>query len=118
VIKRYIPYVIAAGIGLLALLLIAPAGPDQEHWDNPIYWTFAYPAICITCAALGYLFPPNAWTYGFIATWAQALPALITSLDAELFAVSIYLLGFVSTLPALAGFLGGWIGRRYPTRLA
>ena len=117
-IKRYLPYAIAAGIGLVALMLVDPAGPDHEHWDNPVYWPYVYPAICVLCGVLGYFFPSNAWTYGFITTWAQAIPALITGLDAELFAVSIYLLGFVSALPALAGFLGGWTGRRYTSRLA
>jgi hypothetical protein len=46
------------------------------------------------------------------------LSALVATLDADLFAVSIYLPGFLCALPALAGFLGGWIARRHPTKLA
>ena len=102
----------AGVIGAAALILIEPHGPDQEHWDNPIYWRFAYPAICIGCGALGFFFRKYAWAYGLIAVWIQGLPAIVANHGAEFIAVSIFLLGLVSIPAVLAGLLGAWVGRR------
>lgn len=115
-VKRILPLVIAVILGILARVLIEPHGPDQEPWDNPIYWQLAYPAICIGCAVLGFFFSRNAWAYGFLAMGIQGLPAILANLDAELVGVSIILLAVLSVPPVLAGLLGSWLQRRYGSR--
>ena len=111
--KKFLPFILALGLGVLAWLLIEPYGPDQEHWDNPAYWRFAYPAICVGCAVLGFLFPRNASVYGFMAMSVQALPPILANLDAELVGTSILMLIALSIPPALTGLFGAWIKRRF-----
>lgn len=112
-LKKFLPFAIALILGILAWVLVEPYGPNQAHWDNPSYWRFAYPAICIGCGVLGFFFVKHAWSYGFIAMGVQGLPPILANLDAELVGVSIMLLAVMSIPPALAGLLGSWIQRRY-----
>ena len=107
-----IPIGLAALCGFLALTLVEPYGPDREHWDNPIFWKYAYSGICVACAALGFFYPKHAWTYGVAAMGVQGLPALLANLDAELIAVSLAVLAAISVPPALAGVVGAWATRR------
>lgn len=111
--KSIVPVLIAAGLGALSWLLVEPAGVDQEHWDNPLYWRYAYTGICLGCAVLGYFFSRLAWTYGIVAVWVQGLPLLLANLDAELLAVSAAMLALISVPPALAGVIGAGLGRRF-----
>lgn len=111
--KSVFPILLAASLGALAWLLVEPAGVDQEHWDNPLYWRYAYSATCLGCAALGYFFPRHAWMYGIVAVWIQGLPVLLFNLHAELIVVSIAMLAIVSVPPALAGVIGAYLGGRF-----
>lgn len=108
-----IPILLAAAAGGLALLLIQPVGADQEHWDNPAFWTIAYPILCAVCGILGYWFRRSAWIYGFIAIGIQGLPVILVNLDAELVGVSIISLVVISIPPSITGMVGAWIGRKY-----
>ena len=110
--KIAIPVLIAAVFGALAYFLIEPYGADQEHWDNPLFWRYAYTGICIGCVVLGFYFPAHAWLYGIVSIWVQGLPVILGNLNAELIGVSIFLLGIISIPPALAGLLGAFIGKR------
>ncbi len=110
--KVVIPILIAAALGAAAYLLIEPYGIDQEHWDNPLFWRYAYPGICIGCVVLGFYFPVYAWLYGVVSIWVQGLPIILGNINAELVGVSIVLLGVISIPPALAGLLGAYIGKR------
>ena len=111
--KHLIPWLLAIIIGVLLLYLVEPYGPNQEHWDNPIYWQFAYPLTCIACIALGYFFPKNSWLYGILIVLIQALPAVITNPGSELIAVSIIALLFISVPPMLSGIFGAWMQKRF-----
>ncbi len=113
VLKTLIPYILVALLGLLVLVGVEPSPPNNEHWDNPIYWYYAYPFLCVACGGLGYFFPKNSWSYGFIAMWVQAIPALVENINAELIGVSVLLLLLLCLPPALSGILGGWIKRRH-----
>ncbi len=116
-VMKFLPFFIALAFGAIAWFLVEPAGVDREHWDNPIYWQIAYPAICLGCGFLGYLFQKQAWVYGFAAMGIQGLPQILTNLDAELIVVSIMMLAVLSLPPTLAALFGSWIKRHYSSRL-
>ena len=111
-IKKLLPFLLALGLGGLAWFLIEPHGPDQEPWDNPMYWRLAYPVICVGCAVLGFLYSRHASVYGFLAMSVQALPPILGNLDAELVGVSVLSLIILSIPPALTGLLGAWVKRQ------
>ena len=115
-IKKLLPHAIAIAIGITIWFLVEPYGPNQEHWDNPIYWKFVYPAICIACILLGFVFSNKSWIYGLLIIVAQALPAMIKNLDAELIGVSFILLLIISIPPGLSGLIGSYIRSRYNSR--
>ena len=116
--KKAIPFILALSLGLLALILIEPFGPDNEHWDNPVYWHFAYPAICIACGVLGFFLHRLAWSYGPIVICAQGLPSVLINLDAELIVVSITMLVILSFPPLLTGLAGSWVYSHFDGRPA
>ena len=116
--KRIVPFALTLILGILSWFLVEPYGPNQEHWDNPIYLQLAYPAICIGCAVLGFFFSRNAWAYGFLAMGIQGLRPILANLNAELIGVSIFLLVILSIPPVLTGLLGSWIRSRYGAKFA
>jgi hypothetical protein len=73
----------------------------REAWDDPLYWTAAYPLAIVLAGVLGYWAPERPWRWGLAVMLVQAVVMVATSgSDFSLLPLGMILFG-VLALPAI-----------------
>jgi len=96
-----LPYAVAIIGGAAYWTLAAAIAGEREPWDDPSYWSIAYPLSIVLAAVLGYVFPHRPWRWALVLTFMQAVVMILGGSGLGLLPIGLVLLGILS-LPAIA----------------
>ena len=92
-------FVLAATLGLTLWSATSWVGMRPEPWDNPLFWSVAYPTSLLASLGLGILFPDRPWRWAAALIFAQLPVLLLAGSGLTLLPLGMVALG-VLTLPA------------------
>ena len=74
--KKYLPFLISAIVGVGTWVGIGIWSGRQEAWDSQLYWNIGFPFMTIAVLLIAFVWPKEPWRWGVTVTVAQALIGL------------------------------------------
>jgi peptidoglycan/LPS O-acetylase OafA/YrhL len=106
----FIAYPISVVTGMVLWFAAMTSSGKREPWDDPAYWSTAYPAAIVVCGVLGFFFSRRSWRWPLALFFGQFLAMIIRAGEpGNLWPLGL-LLFLGMSLPGMAvAKLGGWL---------
>ncbi|MFW2853856.1 hypothetical protein ACM61V_18445 [Sphingomonas sp. TX0543] len=108
-------FVLAATLGLPLWSATSWVGTRPEPWDNPLFWSVAYPISLLASLGLGILFPDRPWRWAAVLIFAQLPIVLLSGSDLSLLPLGLVGLAGLTVPAAFVATIGAG-GRRWIAR--
>ncbi len=108
--KKYLPLLISALVGITSWLSIEIWSSKEEAWDSPLYWTIGYPIMIIAIISISYIWPEKPWRWAVTAIMAQVLVGLAQAFPhMNLWPFSLIIFFLLSLPLVLSSYAGSMI---------
>ncbi len=111
-----LPAIVSFTCGLTLWVIATLVGGRTEVWDNPAFWTVAYPASLGLSCVLGFAFPFRTWLWPLLVFAALELVITTTGLarggGAGLLPFGLAVIAVLALPGIAASAIAGWVARR------
>jgi hypothetical protein len=73
----YTAYAISVLTGMVLWFAAMTSSRTREPWDDPAYWSLAYPAAIVACGLLGFFFSNRPWRWPLALFCGQFLAMIL-----------------------------------------
>lgn len=114
---EFTAYAISVVTGMVLWFAAMTSSGKREPWDDPVYWSMAYPAAIVACGLLGFFFSNRSWRWPLALFCGQFLAMTIRAGElGNLWPLGLLLFPVMS-LPGIAiAKLGGWLNDKIAMR--